>query len=190
MGPHETGLEDQESREPVKRSSAGHGGSRGPSRTAGILHVIPKSTRGLFRDGVFVTATLAIIASLVGQSDIILTTPNCKTCRIEKSVVEFGKDPAAQDAAPNRLMGAIRYDRRGDLDREWTARLASVREKYFHCASSPPGRAGENDAGEANQELVRFELREVTRRQAPNFAPCQHDHTGSCNGSGFSVYAL
>ena len=54
------------------------------------------------------TATLAIIASLVGQSDIILTSPSCKTCRIEKSVVvEFGKDPAAQDAAPNGLMGAL-----------------------------------------------------------------------------------
>ena len=58
------------------------------------------------------TATLAIIASLLGQSDIILTAPACKTCRIESVVVvEFGKDPSAQEAAPDGLMGAIQVGR-------------------------------------------------------------------------------
>jgi len=45
------------------------------------------------------------------QSDaptITLTKPSCATCRIERRVVvEFGKDPAAQEAAPDGLMGAI-----------------------------------------------------------------------------------
>ena len=42
-----------------------------------------------------------------GQT-VSLTTPACKTCRIEKSVVvEFGNDAAAQEAAPDGLMGGI-----------------------------------------------------------------------------------
>lgn len=57
-------------------------------------------------------ATLAMLASLVGQSDIILSAPSCKTCRIENVVVvEIGKDPSAQEAAPDGLMGALQLGR-------------------------------------------------------------------------------
>src|SRR5262245_10217482 len=54
---------------------------------------------------------LAALGPIVRQSDgptITLTRPECSTCRIVKTVVaELGSDPAAQEAAPDGLMGGI-----------------------------------------------------------------------------------